>query len=442
MSTLVPIIPFEPKKNDSAGIKSEALKFIAQHMSRDSQDDPQVRIVSEKIVEDVRQKGDEALLAYTKKFDNADFKAADLRVTDDEINEALAAVPDKLIATIRRAADRIRAYHQKQKQNNWFDSSNEGEILGQVVLPVGAAGVYVPGGTAAYPSSVLMNIIPAQVAGVERIIVVTPPDAKGKVYPATLVAASVAGATEIYKIGGAQAVAALAFGTETIPKVDKIVGPGNIYVAMAKRAVFGYVGIDSIAGPSEIAIVADETANPAYVAADMLSQAEHDERAASILVTTSQNLAEEVQEELARQTETLDRKDIIKTSLKNNGLIILAGNIQEAFHLANAIAAEHLEICTADPFEKLTLVRNAGAVFLGNFTPEPLGDYMAGPNHVLPTDATSRFFSPLSVDDFIKKTSILSFSQEALERLRKDVVLFAKSEGFDAHANAVDIRKL
>ena len=439
MSVIVPIIPFEPTTKDH---RTEAVSFIARHMTRDSQDDPHVREVSEKVVEDVRQRGDTALFEYTKKFDKADINASNIRVTNEEIKAALAEISQDLKDTIHRAAERIRAYHQRQKQNSWFDTSSEGEILGQIVRPVDAAGVYVPGGTAAYPSSVLMNIIPAQVAGVERIVVATPPDATGKVFATTLAAAAEAGATEIYKMGGAQAVAALAFGTETVPKVDKITGPGNIYVTMAKRAVFGYAGIDSIAGPSEIAIVADETANPAFIAADMLSQAEHDERAASILVTTSQALAESVQEELVRQTAELDRKEIIEISLKNNGLIVLTDCIKDAMHVANAIAAEHLEICTADPFEKLTLVRHAGAVFLGNYTPEPLGDYMAGPNHVLPTDATARFFSPLSVDDFVKKTSVLSFSQEAMEKLRKDVVLFARSEGLDAHANAVEMRKM
>ena len=439
MSTLIPIIPFEPKTSNP---QTEAEAFISRHTTRDSQDDPKVREVAERIVEDIRKKGDKALFAYTKDLDGATITPATVKVTDKEIQEALSSIPPELKATIKKAAERIRTYHQRQRQNSWFDTSNEGEILGQLVLPVDAAGVYVPGGTAAYPSSVLMNIIPAQVAGVKRIAVATPPDSNGKIYPTTLAAAAEAGATEIYKMGGAQAIAALAFGTESVPRVDKIVGPGNIYVAMAKRAVFGYAGIDSVAGPSEIAIVADDTANPVYVAADMLSQAEHDERASSILITTSQILAEAVQEELIRQASVLDRHEIIFASLKNNGLIILADNIKDAFHLANAVGAEHLEICTADPFEKLTLVRHAGAVFLGNYTPEPLGDYMAGPNHVLPTDGTARFFSPLSVDDFIKKTSVLSFSQEALERLREDVVLFARSEGFDAHANAVDIRAL
>ena len=439
MSTLVPIIQFEPTTQDH---RTEAVAFIARHMTRDSQDDPEVRRVAEDVVEDVRKNGDAALLSYTKKFDQADLTAADMKVTDTEIKEALAAVPADLKRTLKRAAERVRVYHQRQLQNSWFDTSNEGEILGQLVRPVDAAGVYVPGGTAPLASTVLMNIVPAQVAGVERIIVATPPDKNGKVYPAIIAAAVESGATEIYKMGGAQAIAALAFGTATVPQVDKIVGPGNIYVTMAKRAVFGYVGIDSIAGPSEIAIVADDTANPAFVAADMLSQAEHDERASSILVTTSQTLAEAVQEQLVEQSKQLPRKDIIDISLKNNGLIILTDNIKDAFHIANAIGAEHLEVCTTDPFEKLTLVRHAGAVFLGNYTSEPLGDYMAGPNHVLPTYGTARFFSPLSVDDFVKKTSVLSFSQEAMEKLREDVVLFARAEQLDAHANAVDMRKL
>ena len=439
MSVVVPIIPFEPVTSDHL---TEAEAFIARYIVRDSQDDPRVKEVSENIVEEIRQKGDAALLEYTKKFDGADLSASTLKVTEAEIQEAIASAPDKLKATIHRAANRIRDYHQRQRQNSWFDISKAGEVLGQLVRPVDAAGVYVPGGTAAYPSSTLMNIIPAQVAGVERIIVATPPNAQGKIYPATLVAAAEAGATEIYKMGGAQAIAALAFGTETVPKVDKITGPGNIYVTMAKRAVFGYVGIDSIAGPSEIAIVADDTANPAFVAADMLSQAEHDTRASSILITTSTILAEAVQTELVKQANELDRREIIFASLKNNGLIILADGIRDAFHLANAIAAEHLEICCANSLDALTLVRHAGAVFLGNYTPEPLGDYMAGPNHILPTDGTARFFSPLSVDDFVKKTSVLSFSQDAMEQLREDTVLFARSEGLDAHANAVEMRKL
>lgn len=439
MSVLVPVVPFEPSTSDH---RAEAVAFIARHMTRDSQDDPQVREVSESVVEDIRKRGDEALLDYTKKFDKADLTPATLRVSEAEMKEALASVPADLKETLHRAANRIRSYHQRQLQNSWFDTSKEGEILGQLIRPVDAAGVYVPGGTAPLSSSALMNIIPAQVAGVEKLVVATPPNAQGKIDPTILAAAAEAGATEIYKMGGAQAIAALAFGTATVPKVDKIVGPGNIYVTMAKRAVFGYVGIDSIAGPSEIAIVADETANPAFVAADMLSQAEHDERASSILVTTSQALAEAVQEQLVSQVNQLDRKEITLTSLKNNGLIILTDNIRDAFHVANAIAAEHLEVCTANPFEDLTLVRHAGAVFLGHYTPEPLGDYMAGPNHVLPTDGTARFFSPLSVDDFVKKTSVLSFSQEALERLRVDTVRFARSEGLDAHANAVEMRKI
>jgi len=439
MSALVPIILFEPIGSNH---RVEAEAFVARHITRDSQDDPTVREVSERIVEDVRKNGDTALFAYTKEFDKATITADTIQVTEAEIQEALASISPELKATIKRGAERIRTYHQRQRQNSWFDTSKEGEILGQLVIPVDAAGVYVPGGTAPLASSALMCIIPAQVAGVERIIVATPPNADGKIDPSILVAVSEAGATEIYKMGGAQAIAALAFGTETVPRADKIVGPGNIYVAMAKRAVFGYAGIDSIAGPSDITVVADETANPVYVAADLLSQAEHDERATAILVTTSQALAEDVQEELSRQAALLERKDTAYASLKNNGVIFLADTIRDAFDLANAIGPEHLEICTVDPFEKLTLVRHAGAVFLGNYTPEPLGDYMAGPNHVLPTDGTARFFSALSVDDFIKKTSVLSFSREAMERLGEDVVRFARSEGLDAHANAVEIRTL
>jgi len=432
---MIPIIEFEGKTREAA----EA--FIAKHMSRDSQDDPEVREISEKIVEDVRQRGDAALFDYTKKLDKADITAATLRVSDAEMKEALAATPADLKATLHRAACRIRDYHQRQRQNSWFDTSNEGEILGQIIRPVDSAGVYAPGGTAPLSSSLLMSAIPAQVAGVERIIMATPPGADGKVNPVMLAAAAEAGVTEIYKMGGAQAIAALAFGTATVPRVDKIVGPGNIYVTMAKRAVFGYAGIDSIAGPSDITVVADETANPAFVAADLLSQAEHDERATSVLITTSQVLAEAVQSELVGQTDRLERKDIIKISLKNNGLIVLADSIESAFHLSNAVAPEHLEVCTADPFEKLPLIRHAGAIFLGNYTTESLGDYMSGPNHVLPTDGTSRFFSPLSVDDFVKKSSVQSFSQAAMERLSEDVIRFANSEGLDAHANAVAIRR-
>ena len=438
MSTIVPIIPFEPKTGDS---RKEAEAFIARHISRDSRDDPQVREVSEAIVEDVRKRGDAALLEYTKKFEKVELSADTLKVSDTEIKEAISKISPELKSTINRAIERIRDYHRRQIQNSWFDTSKKGEILGQLVQPMDAVGVYVPGGTAAYPSSLLMSIVPAKVAGVERIVMVTPANTNGEIFPVTLAAAAEAGADEIYKIGGAQAIAALAFGTETIPKVDKIVGPGNIYVAMAKRAVFGYVGIDSIAGPSDIAIVADNTANPAYVAADMLSQAEHDERAAAILVTTSQMLAEAVQEQLVTQSNQLGRREIINASLKNKGLIILADNISDAFNLINEIAAEHLEICTADPFEKLTLVRHAGAIFLGNYSTEPIGDYMAGPSHILPTEGTARFFSPLSVDDFVKKSSVLSFSREAMERLREDVSRFARSEGLDAHANAIEMRK-
>jgi len=430
---LVPIIPFEPATADH---KKEAAAFIARHVSRDSQDDPQVKIVAESIVEDVRKRGDAALFEYTKKFDKADINHANIKVSESEMEAAGKAVPAELKAVIHNAAKRIRSYHERQRQNSWFDTSREGEILGQMVLPIESVGIYVPGGTAPLPSSLLMSAIPAKVAGAERIVIATPPE----IDPVILVAAAEAGICEIYKMGGAQAIAALAFGTESVPRVDKIAGPGNLYVAMAKRAVFGYTGIESIAGPSDITIVADETAIPAYVAADLLSQAEHDERSSSILVTTSQALAEAVQSQLVTQSHQLNRKEITASSLKNHGLIFLADTIEDAFHLSNAIAPEHLEICTAEPFEKLSLVRNAGAVFLGNYTPEPLGDYMAGPSHVLPTEATARFFSPLSVDDFIKKTSIISFSQKALANLSKDVISFALSEGLDAHAKAVEIR--
>ena len=438
MPILVPIINFEPQSGDR---KKEAEAFISRHVVRDFTDDPKVKEVSEAIVWDVRERGDAAVLEYTKKHDKADLTAATLKVTDAELKEAADNVPDEYKNIIKRAIRRIRRYHEKQRQNSWFDTSKPGEILGQLITPLDSVGVYVPNGTAPLPSSLLMEVVPAKVADVGRIIMTTPPNEDGKVPPVLLYAAAEAGVDEIYKIGGAQAIAALAFGTETVPKVDKIVGPGSIYVIMAKRAVFGYVGIDSMAGPSDIAIAADNNANPAYVAADMLSQAEHDERAAAILVTTSQTLAEAVQEQLVIQTNRLNRREIIKKSLNGKGLIILADDEKNMFHLINAIAAEHLEICTADPFEKLTYIKHAGAIFLGNYTTEPLGDYMAGPSHILPTEGTARFFSPVSVDDFIKKSSVLSFSREAMERLQDDVAAFARSEGLDAHAAAIEIRK-
>ncbi len=392
------------------------------------------------IIEDVRKRKDLALFEYTKRFDKAELNRDSIRVSAEEIKEAYALIDPDVLNVIRKATKNIEIYHAKQKQYSWFDSEPSGIILGQKVTPIGAVGVYVPGGKAAYPSSVLMNVIPARVAGVERIAMVTPPDSDGKVYAGTLVAANEAGVTEIYKVGGAQAIAALAHGTESIRKVDKIVGPGNIYVALAKKAVYGHVSIDSIAGPSEILVIADETANPRYVAADLLSQAEHDELASAILITTSQEVAEQVSLEVERFTETLSRKEIIIKSLENYGYILLADTIEEAVEAANEIASEHLEILTRDPFLIMTKIKNAGAIFLGEYSSEPLGDYFAGPNHVLPTNGTAKFFSPLGVDDFIKKSSIISYSREALETVYPDIVKFAKAEGLTAHANSIAVR--
>lgn len=392
------------------------------------------------ILEEVREKGDEALFAYTERFDGAKLSGETVLVTEEEIREAYQNVPEQLVAVIRRALKNIEEYHAKQKQYSWFDSKPDGTILGQKVTPLKRVGVYVPGGKAAYPSSVLMNILPAKVAGVEEILMVTPPGKDGKVTPTTLVAAHEAGATAIYKVGGAQAVAALAYGTESIPKVDKIVGPGNIYVALAKKAVYGHVSIDAIAGPSEILVIADETAYPRYVAADLLSQAEHDELASAILVTTSQELAEAVSGEVEQFLTVLSRAEIIRKSLDNYGYILVADTMDEAVEIANEIASEHLEIQTRNPYEVMTKIRNAGAIFLGPYASEPLGDYFAGPNHVLPTNGTAKFFSPLSVDDFIKKSSIIAYSREALQAVHEDVETFAKAEGLTAHANSIHVR--
>lgn len=392
------------------------------------------------IIEDVRVRKDQALFDYTKRFDQADLTADTIRVTEEEIKEAYSLIDPSVLAVIKKAAANIETYHAKQKQYSWFDSDPSGIILGQKVTPIGAVGVYVPGGKAAYPSSVLMNVIPAKVAGVERIAMVTPPDKDGKIYCGTLVAAKEAGVTEIYKVGGAQAIAALAHGTDCINKVDKIVGPGNIYVALAKKAVYGHVSIDSIAGPSEILVIADETANPRYVAADLLSQAEHDELASAILITTSREVAEQVSTNVDQFAKQLSRKDIINKSLDNYGYILLADSLTEAVETANEIASEHLEIITKDPFSVMTKIKNAGAIFLGEYSSEPLGDYFAGPNHVLPTNGTAKFFSPLSVDDFIKKSSIISYSREALEPIYPDIVKFANAEGLTAHANSIAVR--
>lgn len=392
------------------------------------------------IIETVRAQRDAAVFAYTKRFDGADITAWNVRVTEEEIAEAYDMVDPKLLAVIRKALVNIRSYHEKQRQFSWFDSQENGVILGQKVTPLNTVGVYVPGGKAVYPSTVLMNVLPAKVAGVGRIVMTTPPDASGKICASTLVAAKEAGVDEIYKAGGAQAVAAMAFGTQSIPKVDKIVGPGNIYVALAKKAVFGHVSIDSIAGPSEILVLADETANPRFVAADLLSQAEHDEMASAILITTSETLAKDVAKEAERFVAQLSRKEIIEKSLENYGYILVADTMEEAVAAANEIASEHLEIVTANAFEVMTKIRNAGAIFVGEYSSEPLGDYFAGPNHVLPTNGTAKFFSPLGVDDFIKKSSIISYSREALEPVYRDIVQFAECEQLTAHANSIRVR--
>ena len=394
----------------------------------------------EKIVNDVRDRGDEALFGYTKQFDKADINAGNVLVTKEEIEYAYTQVDEKLIEVIRKAKENIRTYHEKQRQYSWFDSDPKGIMLGQKVTALESVGVYVPGGKAVYPSSVLMNIMPAKVAGVKNIIMTTPCNSEGEVYATTLVAANEAGATAIYKAGGAQAIAALAYGTESIPKVDKIVGPGNIFVALAKRAVYGHVSIDSIAGPSEILVIADETANPRYVAADLLSQAEHDEMASAILITTSKELAEKVSAQVDEFIEVLSRKEIIRKSIDTYGYILLADNMADAVETANAIASEHLEIVTANPFDVMTRIKNAGAIFIGEYSSEPLGDYFAGPNHVLPTNGTEKFFSPLSVDVFIKKSSIIYYSRDALEEVHEDIESFAKSEQLTAHANSIAVR--
>jgi histidinol dehydrogenase len=394
----------------------------------------------EEIVNDVRDNGDKALFSYTKKFDKADITSENIKVTQEEIDYAYTQVEPELLAVIRKSKENIRVYHEKQRQFSWFDTEENGILLGQKVSALESVGVYVPGGKAVYPSSVLMNIMPAKVAGVKNIIMTTPCNSEGQVYPTTLVAANEAGATAIYKAGGAQAIAALAYGTESIPKVDKIVGPGNIFVALAKRTVYGHVSIDSIAGPSEILVLADETANPRYVAADLLSQAEHDEMASAILITTSKELAEKVSAQVDVFIEELSRTEIMRKSIDTYGYILLADNMSDAIDAANSIASEHLEIVTANPFDVMTRIKNAGAIFLGEYSSEPLGDYFAGPNHVLPTNGTAKFFSPLSVDDFIKKSSVIYYSREALEAVHTDIESFAKSEQLTAHANSIAVR--
>lgn len=392
------------------------------------------------IVNNVKENGDKAVFEYTEKFDHFALNSGNIRVTEEEIKEAYKEIPEDLIEVYRHSAANIRSFHEKQLRQSFIETRPDGSILGQRITPIEKAGVYVPGGKAAYPSSVLMNVIPAKVAGVPKIVMTTPCNKEGKVNAGTLVAADIAGVDEIYKVGGAQAIAALAFGTESVPKVDKITGPGNIFVALAKKAVYGHVSIDSVAGPSEILVLADETANPRYVAADLLSQAEHDELASAILITTSKDLAEKVSKEVDGFTETLERREIILKSLSNYGYILVAENMEDAIAAANDIASEHLEILTKNPYETMTKIKNAGAIFMGEYSSEPLGDYFAGPNHILPTNGTARFFSPLSVDDFIKKTSLISFSKDALEKVHTEIEAFAKSEGLTAHANSIKVR--
>ncbi len=414
--------------------------ILADMLKRDPNNYDSYTETVQAIVEDVKERGDEALFEYTRRFDGAELDADNVRVTEAEIREAMEQVEPGLLAVMRTSMENIRRYHEKQRRNSWFDAQPDGTILGQKVTALESVGVYVPGGKAAYPSSVLMNIVPAEVAGVKRIVMVTPPGKDGRVNPVTLTAAYLAGATEVYKAGGAQAVAALAFGTRSIPRVNKIVGPGNIFVALAKKAVYGHVSIDSIAGPSEILVIADEGANARYVAADLLSQAEHDELASAILVTTSMELAEKVSEQVDGFVRELSRGEIIQKSLDNYGYILVVDTLEEAVKTANSIAPEHLEIVTANPFEVMTKIQNAGAIFIGEYSSEPLGDYYAGPNHILPTNGTAKFFSPLGVDDFIKKSSIIYYSREALEKAHRDIEAFAESEHLTAHANSIRVR--
>lgn len=414
--------------------------ILADLLKRSPNNYSQYENTVNEIIEKVRQEKDRALFDYTLKFDHFALNKDNIQVTREEIEEAYSRLDAGLIEVIKKSAENIRSFHQKQLRNSWFDAKEDGTILGMKITPIARAGVYVPGGKAAYPSSVLMNVIPAKVAGVPEIIMTTPPGADGRVNPGTLVAADIAGVNTIYKVGGAQAIAALAFGTESIPKVDKITGPGNIFVALAKKAVYGYVSIDSIAGPSEILVLADETANPRYVAADLLSQAEHDELASAILITTSEALAEKVSAQVDVFVTQLERKEIIQKSLDQYGYILLADTLQDAIAAVNEIASEHLEILTSNPFEVMTRIKNAGAIFLGEYASEPLGDYFAGPNHILPTNGTAKFFSPVNVDDFIKKTSIISYSREALEKVHRDIETFAVSEGLTAHANSIRVR--
>lgn len=409
-------------------------------LKRSTQSYPEYEKTVAEIIENIRTNGDKALFEYTLKFDKFELNKDKIRVTRDEIDAAYNELDAEYVTVIKRAKENIREYHEKQVRQTFITTKPDGSILGQRIIPIASAGTYVPGGKAAYPSSVLMNIVPAKVAGVEKIVMVTPPGKDGKINAGTLVAADIAGVDEIYKVGGAQAIAALAFGTESVPKVDKITGPGNIFVALAKKAVYGNVGIDSIAGPSEIVVLADETPRARYVAADLLSQAEHDELASAILVTTSEELAQKVSDEVDGFLKVLERADIIKKSLDNFGYIFVADSMSDAIDAVNEIAGEHLEILTKNPFETMTKIKNAGAMFLGEYSSEPLGDYFAGPNHILPTNGTSRFFSPLSVDDFIKKSSIICYSEEGLKKVHKDIELFASKEGLTAHANSIRVR--
>lgn len=414
--------------------------ILDQLLKRSPNNYGQYESVVADIIANVRQKGDTAVFDYTRQFDKWEISKDNVRVSGQEIQEALDQADPAFLEVMKKSAANIEDFHRRQLRNSWIDTRADGSILGQRILPIAVSGVYVPGGKAAYPSSVLMNVIPARVAGVERIVMTTPAGADGKVNPGTLVAAKLAGVDEIYKVGGAQAIAAMAFGTESIPKVDKITGPGNIFVALAKKACFGYVSIDSIAGPSEILVIADESANPRYVAADLLSQAEHDELASAILITTSGKLADQVSEQIEGFLKTLSRSEIIRKSLDNYGYILLADSMDSAIDAANAIASEHLEILTEDPYQVMTKIKNAGAIFLGEYSSEPLGDYFAGPNHILPTNGTARFFSPLNVDDFMKKTSLISYSREALLQAHRDIELFAEKEGLTAHANSIRVR--
>lgn len=420
-------------KNIIQSLKDGALKRSTEDMT------PFADAVRE-IVDNVKNRGDAALFEYSERFDGALIDASNILVSKEELEEAYEKIPEKLVGVIRRSKERIEAFHNRQKQNSWFTTTENGTLLGQKVIPMHRAGVYVPGGKAFYPSSVLMNIVPAKCAGVDEVIMVTPPGKDGKVNPAVLVAAHEAGADRIFKVGGAQAIAALAYGTESIPKADKITGPGNIYVALAKKAVYGNVSIDSIAGPSEILVIADETADPRYTAADLLSQAEHDEMASAVLITTSEELAGKVMDEIEGFLIKLERREIIRKSLDDYGHIFVAQSMDEAIEAANVIASEHLEILTKDPVLVMTKIRNAGAIFMGEYSSEPLGDYFAGPNHVLPTNGTAKFFSPLSVDDFVKKSSVIYYSKQALEEVHEDIEAFAEGEGLTAHKNSIAVR--